>query len=65
MSHIDCTLERPSGSGTLCAEAQADGVPCGEAGRPSEQCERAVAERPREEGFVRPGFERKVGASDA
>jgi hypothetical protein len=42
-----------SGSGTgdldggtgLCAEAQADGVPCTELGRDCDQCERAVRRR--------------------
>jgi hypothetical protein len=29
------------GAGTLCAEAQADGVPCYEVGRDCETCERA------------------------
>ena len=29
------------GLGTLCAEAQADGVPCSESGRDCEKCDRA------------------------
>lgn len=31
----------------LCAEAQADGVPCTDVGRHCEECERARAEKPR------------------
>lgn len=34
----------------LCAEAQADGVPCYEVGRQCEVCERARAEKPRRSG---------------
>ena len=34
--------EIESGPGALCAEAQADGVPCTELGRDCEQCEKAV-----------------------
>ena len=34
--------EIESGPGALCAEAQADGVPCTELGRDCEQCERAA-----------------------
>lgn len=32
-----------SGLGVLCADAQADGVPCPDQGKECEQCERAVA----------------------
>ncbi len=40
-----------SGPGALCAEAQADGVPCTELGKICEECERAAATRKgREEG---------------
>jgi len=34
----------------LCAEAQADGVPCYEAGRQCEVCERARPAKPRRSG---------------
>jgi hypothetical protein len=34
-----------SGMGTMCPEAQADGVPCPDQGKPCEQCERALARR--------------------
>jgi len=33
---------RDLGTGALCPEAQADGVPCTELGRDCEVCERAV-----------------------
>jgi len=33
---------RDVGTGALCPEAQADGVPCTELGRDCETCERAV-----------------------
>jgi len=36
---------RNEGIWCLCAEAQADGVPCVEMGRKCETCERAVRER--------------------
>jgi hypothetical protein len=32
------------GSGALCPEAQADGVPCTELGRDCETCEKAMAQ---------------------
>ncbi len=32
---------RATGTGALCAEAQADGVPCFEIGRDCDTCERA------------------------
>jgi len=35
-----------SGPGALCAEAQADGVPCMEMGRDCETCRRAVQQDP-------------------
>ena len=35
-----------SGPGGLCAEAQADGVPCTELGRDCETCRRAVHDAP-------------------
>jgi len=34
-----------SGLGVLCADAQADGVPCPDQGKECEQCERAVTRR--------------------
>jgi len=37
-----------SGPGALCAEAQADGVPCTEVGRDCEVCSRAVKPSPDE-----------------
>jgi hypothetical protein len=39
--------EVESGPGALCAEAQADGVPCTELGRDCECCEKAVRRKPR------------------
>lgn len=48
-SDRDGRRERParveSGLGVLCAEAQADGVPCSAIGKDCETCERAVASR--------------------
>lgn len=37
--------DRGAGTGALCPEAQADGVPCTELGRDCEVCEHAVRER--------------------
>ena len=37
-----------SGLGVLCADAQADGVPCPDQGKECEQCERAVTRRRRD-----------------
>ena len=34
-----------TGTGALCPEAQADGVPCTELGRDCEQCEHAVQQK--------------------
>ena len=39
-----------SGLGVLCADAQADGVPCPEQGKECEQCERAMTRRRRDQG---------------
>ena len=36
---------RETGTGALCPEAQADGVPCMEVGRDCEICEKAERER--------------------
>jgi hypothetical protein len=35
----------PTGTGALCAEAQADGVPCTELGRDCEICGKALQRR--------------------
>jgi hypothetical protein len=48
--------ERP-GTGALCPEAQADGVPCFERGRDCEVCDHARSERGKAVG----DFVRKVG----
>jgi hypothetical protein len=47
MKKHDRTVDPESrpGTGALCPEAQADGVPCTERGRDCETCERALAER--------------------
>lgn len=45
------------GTGALCAEAQADGVPCHELGRDCEVCGRALAP------VDRPWPERPIGTS--
>ena len=37
-------IDRP-GTGALCPDAQADGVPCFELGRDCEQCEQATLRR--------------------
>jgi hypothetical protein len=45
------TKEKPPAPHPLCAEAQADGVPCYELGRYCEACERArPPEKPRRSG---------------
>ena len=49
--------ERP-GTGALCPEAQADGVPCFERGRDCAICEHARGERGKAVG----DFVRKLGA---
>ncbi len=46
--------EVTSGTGALCPEAQADGVPCGALGRDCEVCSRA-APRPWRRRFSRRG----------
>lgn len=38
-------LPLPTGTGALCAEAQADGVPCTELGRDCEICGKALQRR--------------------
>ena len=38
-----------TGTGALCAEAQADGVPCPDVGRECETCEKALAQMRKEE----------------
>ena len=38
------TPARETGTGALCPEAQADGVPCSEIGRDCEICEKAQQE---------------------
>ena len=43
-----------SGMGTLCAEAQADGVPCPDQGKQCEQCERAAEQRRRQRETTQP-----------
>jgi hypothetical protein len=40
----DRTPTREAGTGALCPEAQADGVPCFEIGRDCETCEKARQE---------------------
>ena len=41
----DATRERVLALGVCCAEAQADGVPCGELGRDCLRCGRALPSR--------------------
>lgn len=47
---VEDKTARP-GSGALCPEAQADGVPCTELGRDCEVCEHAVRQRKTEGKF--------------
>lgn len=45
-SRREAEAEIESGPGALCAEAQADGVPCTELGRDCETCAKAVRREP-------------------
>jgi hypothetical protein len=52
--HLPAQEDR-CGSGALCAEAQADGVPCSELGRECETCEKATRGSFRRGLNARPG----------
>ena len=62
---VDRTAEWAPGTGALCAEAQADGVPCTEVGRACETCERALADWTQAGGFGHPELRRDQEPSDA
>jgi len=61
---VDRTAEW-AGTGALCAEAQADGVPCTDVGRSCETCERALADWTKQGGLGHPGLLRDEEPPDA